>query len=358
MHITRVQIKNFRCFGALDISFISPIILIEGVNGAGKTSLLEALHYVCYLRSFRTHTPQELVQFGKDNFFIKLTLHPSDSLDPYDLQVGFSNKKRLVKINNKVITSYKELLPHYRIVTLTEDDLALVKEGPEVRRLFIDQAIAFDVVDFAHTIKKCRDIVEQRMVLLKKNGSYDSYQLWTEQLWQISKVIQEQRTAALTHLEHQVSIVIKKYFDDSFTIQLKYMPKKPLLDSFDDFIASNPYLYQNEQRMQRSLFGAHLDDFAINFKDTYSKNFASRGQQKLIVLLIKIAQIRLLSCQNKPVILLLDDFMTDFDTNKAQLLINLLADLGIQLIFTIPTADSFLQKELAKRQAYQLKLTA
>ena len=71
VRITNLQIKNFRCFGSLDLAFDNPITLIEGINGTGKTSLLEALHYLCYLRSFRTHLPQELVQFGHDNFFIK-----------------------------------------------------------------------------------------------------------------------------------------------------------------------------------------------------------------------------------------------------------------------------------------------
>ena len=108
------------------------------------------MHYLCYLRSFRTHLPQELVQFGQDNFFIKARLENGNAADGYDLQVGFSNKKRLVKVNNKSIASYKELLDYYRIVTITEDDLGLIKDGPEERRLFIDQAIMLADPEFLH----------------------------------------------------------------------------------------------------------------------------------------------------------------------------------------------------------------
>ena len=357
MRITHVQIKNFRCFGSLDLDFNNPIILIEGLNGAGKTSLLEALHYLCYLRSFRTHLPQELVQFGHDNFFIKAHLqNGAPSIDECDLQVGFSNKKRLVKLNNKSISSYKELLDFYRIVTLTEDDLSLIKDGPEVRRLFIDQAIMLSNPDFVSIGKRCRDIVENRNALLKRGGSHDSYLLWTEQLWEITRSINQARTIALEQLSKDIAELIQAYFSNEFTISLIYTPKKQPHSSCAAFLQANPHLYHDEQRFGRSLFGAHLDDFVIQFKDTKSKNFASRGQQKLIIVLLKAAQVRLLGSQKCPVILLLDDFMTDFDQGKAKILLSLLGDLRVQLIFTIPTPQGFLHQELLNRGGQLVKI--
>jgi DNA replication and repair protein RecF len=357
VRIANIQIKNFRCFDSLDLSFESHLILIVGINGAGKTSLLEALHYLCYMRSFRTHLPQELVQFGYENFFIKARLESSQEIDSYDLQVGFSNKKRLVKVNNKSIASYKELLDYYRIVTLTEDDLALIKDGPEGRRLFIDQAIILHNADFVITSKKCRDIVENRNALLKRGGSLESYLLWSGQLWDITQTIQAARIMALTQLEQEVRELIQIYFDNQLSITFKYTPKKAPLNSWDAFFAANPTLYTDEQRFCRSIFGAHLDDFTIQFQEVKSKNFASRGQQKLIIVLLKAAQIKLLAKQQRPAILLLDDFMTDFDQARSQILIKLLVDLKIQLIFTIPTFDSYLEKELIKQGAIPVKLT-
>ena len=68
--LTTIQVKNFRCFERLSLDFTSPLVIIEGINGIGKTSLLEALYYACYLRSFRTYSPKEMVRFGQENFFI------------------------------------------------------------------------------------------------------------------------------------------------------------------------------------------------------------------------------------------------------------------------------------------------
>ena len=349
MRITQLQLKSFRCFDLLNLSFDAPLMVIEGANGVGKTSLLEAFHFLCYLRSFRTHLPQELMKFGHESFFIKAMLE--DEHDTNELQVGFNNKKRLVKVNNKSVASYKELLHYYRIVTLTEDDLALIKEGPELRRLFIDQVITLLDADFITILKKCRDITTQRNALLKNGGSLDSYTLWTDQLWHTTFLIQEKRIAALNALEHGIRELVQEYFKDIFRITFTYTPKKSLLSSIDEFRNANVYLYHNEQRFGRSLFGAHLDDFTINFQDTLCKQYASRGQQKLIIVLLKAAQILLLKKKGLPAIFLLDDFITDFDEQKAQILLTLLQNLGIQLIFTIPSllGQGFLQKELRAR---------
>src|SRR5471030_434878 len=110
LQLTTIQIKHFRCFAGTTIAFDSPIVLVEGNNGSGKTSLLEALHYLCYLRSFRTHTPRDLIQAGADGFFIKASFDQQINQQSFthNVQVGFSGKKRLVKMNEQSVSSYKE----------------------------------------------------------------------------------------------------------------------------------------------------------------------------------------------------------------------------------------------------------
>lgn len=357
MRITHIQLKNFRCFTNFELELDHPIILIEGLNGTGKTSLLEALHYICYLRSFRTYSPQELVQFGSDTFFIKTRVNAALN-ESYDLQVGFGNKKRLVKINDKAVSTYKELLDYYRIITLNEDDLLLIKEGPDLRRLFIDQAIVLSNPEHAAASRRVRDIIDNRNALLKKGGSYESYQLWSEQLWQLSVRISSVRMHALDILEKEIKALIASYFNNSFEIQFTYQPKKQYQSSFEEFMDKNPNLYHDEMRFGRSLFGSHLDDFSIRFKEVSSRNFASRGQQKLIILLLKAAQVKSLQALKGQCVLLLDDFMTDFDHDKVRHLITLLTDLGIQLIFTVPALQGVLHEELIAHGAHLAKVSA
>lgn len=360
MQLKSITIKNFRCFADLTLNFDNKFVLISGNNGTGKTSLLEAIHYLCYLRSFRTHSPRELVRFEQDHFFIKASC--VNNSEENQIQVGFTGKNRLVKINTKAISSYKELLDHYRVITLTEDDLNLIKDGPEIRRSFIDQQLVLYEPSFMEIIRKFRLVLNNRNSLLKSgraSSQRDSHNLWTEQLWNLSCIIQHKRMSILAELEDKVNKFASDYFGKEITIGLRYRPKK--MDrpykTFEEFDKHFTPFYQEEIRYGRSLFGAHLDDFVINFKDKKSRLFASRGQQKLIVSLLKIAQVTFLASRRGPSLFLLDDFMTDLDENRAQLFLPILDNLEGQVFFTSPLKKGHMDSLLSQKGAQKVLLT-
>jgi len=358
--LTEIQIKNFRCFSQISLELKGPLVLIQGVNGSGKTSLLEALHYLCFLRSFRTHSPRDLIHFGSEGFFIKAQIDDAQSAS-HEIQVGFAGKKRLVKINQKAISSYKELMDYYRIVTITEDDLHLISSGPEIRRAFIDQALLLDDPEFIQIMRNYKHIVDSRNALLAQGRiNLESYTLWTDQLWATSRILQERRIAMLGQLQDITNQMLAENFNDPLSVAFAYSPKKvgPEVDEIE-FKAMQPGLYAEETRFARSLFGAHLDDFVIKFQDKKSKVFASRGQQKLIVLLMKVAQMKHIGGNKggNSTIFLLDDFMTDFDPGRAHTLLDILCGLENQLIFTSPIDRGSFEDKLSDRGAYQVKLT-
>lgn len=359
MNITQIVLKNFRCFESLQISLDSPIVMIQGLNGMGKTSLLEALHYACYLRSFRTYVPSELTRNGAASFFIKLAIAGPALPQENEIQIGFSGKRRLVKINQQTIVSYKQLLEYYKVITLTEDDLALIQDGPEVRRALIDHYGVILDPDYLVQVKRLKHVVESRNAVLKSHAySRDSYAFWSEELWNVTRSIRDTRRAMLEHLEKKISNLVQKYVSEQMTIAFEYKPKKELENSFVDFENANPQLAAEEGVMKRSLFGAHLDDFHIQFQDKKSRVFASRGQQKMIVMLFKIAQIQtLMEKYAIAPIFLLDDFMTDFDPIKGGVLMDLLKTLGCQLIFTSPSDQGWLSEKLASFGSQQVSIS-
>ena len=128
-------------------------------------------------------------------------------------------------------------------------------------------------------------------------------------------------------------------------------------ETFEEFDKHFTPFYQEEIRYGRSLFGAHLDDFVINFKDKKSRLFASRGQQKLIVSLLKIAQVTFLASRRGPSLFLLDDFMTDLDENRAQLFLPILDNLEGQVFFTSPLKKGHMDSLLSQKGAQKVLLT-
>ncbi len=360
LQVTQIQIKDFRCFENLTLELEGPLIIIEGDNGSGKTSLLEALYYGCYLRSFRTSSPKELIRFGSNNFFIKMTVRNqvSERTFAHDIQVGFSRGKRVVKVDQKPIESYKELMDHYRIISLTEDDMQLVKGAPQERRSFIDQAVLLENPEYGAKFRAFRAVVDHRNALYYSHKySPDTIAIFTEQLWEKSREIQQARESALHTLATEVQDLITNYLGGSLSLTFTYAPKKELHDTFESFMTANPDLYETERRFGRSLFGAHLDDFTITFADSNSRAYASRGQQKLIVLLMKIALTRRITQLRGPVVFFLDDFMTDFDHDRAFILLEILLGLQIQLIFTSPIRSGAFFERLLSMGAQAIPLT-
>lgn len=357
MQIGALELRNFRCFPVLELEINSPLVLISGTNGSGKTSLLEALHYACYLRSFRTHVPRELLLFDQATFFIKVAMHAADF--EHELQVGFSAKKKLVKIDHKPISSYKELIDYYRTITLTEDDLLLIKGGPDERRLFIDQAIMLHDPHYINQLRILKNYVQQRTALLHRPQQVvdDSYVLWTKQLFEQSQVIQKKRIPLLLNLQQRVNILLES-FKSAASVQLRYHAKKNSIDcQWDDWFAQHEHqLPAQEYALKRSLFGAHVDDIEIYFKGYQAKNFASRGQQKLILMLLKLAQLQELQVLKGDALLLLDDFMNDFDKPTAQKLIGLIKELCPQVIFTCPLEVGYSEQLLMDEGCQKIEL--
>lgn len=441
MFIKKISIKNFRCFKDFQTSFNcsnnhdkscnKSVILITGENGTGKTSLFEAIHYICYMKSFRTANPKDMlaIQDGKvidyssnikndlnsindvfqaatgnstfagESFFIKAEFCDNYGQDN-ELQVGFSKEKRLVKLNQKNINSFEQLFEAYRVITLTEDDMEIIKGGPEKRRDFLDHAIMLFDSTYIEKMREYRKILQNRNTLLQncdqnyenKRMNKDVYDLWTEQLWNKSIVIQEIRENLLKKYEKTINNILGNIFGpviseingqtsaktgeqidslqnmainnsalsdnlDQISVSLEYTPRKiDLGESFDGFLARNKDLMNQEIRFGRSLFGPHLDDFLIKFQCKKSRNYASRGQQKLLVLMLKVAQILDLKEKRGSAIFLLDDFMTDFDPKRGEILLDFLISLNIQLIFTSPKEGGVFEQKLHQIGAHIISL--
>lgn len=324
MFISSMIVRNFRCFERIQLSFDAPIVLIEGANGSGKTSLIEALSFACHMRSFRTHIPRELIHFGAEGSSIQVG-GTSFEAEPWEIKLTILPHKKTVLANGVPATSYRQLFDLYRVLVLSVNDIDLVAGAPEERRLFIDQGILLKDPAYGEQIKTLRRIIKQRGALLARGASLDraTYDVWTDQLEHVSKIIRERRVEYLAALEQSTALLIQTFLGDKApAIQLTYAPHQ------EDTVR-----YEDEVRAKRSLRGAHLDDLVLLWEGKPARRFSSRGQQKLLVTLLKCAQRELLAV---PCILFVDDFMTDFDEDKSNTLLALLCKPEHQTIFTSP----------------------
>ncbi len=356
MYIKKLTLKNFRCFTDRQFDLDGQFVFVQGNNGIGKTTILEALHYGSNLRSFRTMQQNDLITFGERYFFLSIDVESHD-LERTTINVGYSAEEgRQVKLNAQPIQTHKELAQQIRVITLTAEDIQLVSGYPEKRRSFMQHSLMLDDQAHVQLTKKFQVILDQRnskLFTLKKQGyqgelarrslgvGWDELLIWTEALWRETITIQEKSIKALAFLEKQVNSFLTSYFQKSeqgLKIALNYNAKQVSTDEqWETFkVRYEKELVFAELATGRSGFGVHLDDFTITFQQQKARGFASRGQQKLIVFLLKIAQMQQIINQGLKAILLLDDFLTDFDANRIHECFTLLASMPFQVIITNP----------------------
>lgn len=329
MSIERIELKNFRCFGHATFDFDQNIILIQGNNGTGKTSLLEALYYLSTLRSFRTHIPKELIAFEKDSFFINA------SIDQQKLTVGSTGAKKLVKINEKNVESYQDVRVLLRMIILAEHEVELVAGGPEKRRLFLDHALTLCDSNYIVLAKRYKQALEQRNALFyRSHYSEQEFEIWTQKLWGLSCEIVVARQYYLEQLREVIATTVPSALKGlMITYQTRYIVPT---ESFEDFLVKMAPVFAKERYYKRSLFGMHLDDLIFILDGKPVRLYSSRGQQKYIVALVKLAQAQHLAQKIGSVVFLLDDFATDFDSNLLADIITQAQRIAQQLIFTSP----------------------
>lgn len=327
--LSTITVRNFRCFGNESFNFDAPTVIIIGENGTGKTSLLEAIFYATSLRSFKTRTPRDCIAWENDGLLIGLagntTMHES-----WDLRVCVTmNGERTVKLNGKMVHSWHEIVEQCRSITISEEDLSLVGGAPEDRRRFIDHIISLENPEYLKRLVVLRRIVRQKNALLASGRcTLDTFASWTSQLNELSTQIREARKIFISQLQVTINEQVTRHrIAPRVDISLTYKGE----NSAENLSVEE--LFLRESTTHRTLAGAHLDDLNITYNGKSARQFASRGQQKLIAFLLKTSAIKLLS---QPALILVDDFMTDFDEKNAAILLELAQNLGGQLIITAP----------------------
>ncbi len=363
MFLTKLELQQFRCFLDKTLHFSSPITLITGNNGVGKTSIVEAINYLCYFKSFRSHSVTDLMYHNSDSFFLRgqFTIEQDPEMS-HLIQVGYAQKKKLIKLDLKNVTSFKETFPYFKVIALTEDDIDLIKGYPAGRRAFADQAVLFSKPETLDMYKDFKHILQSRNALLAASAfkSFDKleFDVWSEKLWTTSRDIAHYRQAELKIIQKAINELLAQYFDGVYEVEIQYDGKWAVVgDSFEDFLRKTSHLARQELILKRSLYGAHLDDLIFHIKGTKARMFASRGQQKLVSLLCKLALITISDKEASLPLILVDDFISDFDKIRLKNLINFFLSCKNQIIITSPFCDFELESLIAKAHPDVISIT-
>ena len=325
MVIKRFKAENFRNIKSCDIEFDKGVNLLYGNNAQGKTNAVEGIYVFARGKSFRASEDKELIKFGEEGF--RIYIEYEDKNGPSTLEYALFGRERRRKKNGYKIEKIKEMIGSFKAVLFYPDDLGLVKDSPEERRSFLNVAISqcYDVyISYYQNYKKA---LENRNCLLKlaSKGHYvDENELvsWSYYMAEYASYIYLMRKEYLERLNIHVRRIMNEISDGNEKTELYYKSdiEEPLDDinkikeEYKRILTSE---IEREKIVGSSLYGVHRDDIVININTKSARLFASQGQQRSIVLALKLGEgeVNKEICGEYPVFLF-DDVLSELDEKR------------------------------------------
>lgn len=330
--IKQISLYHFKNYDQQTFSFDNDIVCLIGKNGVGKTSILDAIYYLCFTKSYFVSNDLHCIKNGTKGMFVKGIFE-----DEIEIKcVIRENNKKEFSCDEEVYTKLSNHIGKYSCVMIAPDDTQLITEGSELRRKFIDGLIAQIDSDYLLNLTLYSKTLLQRNAYLKNckgvlPTDLSLLNLYNEQLNLYSKPIVEQRIIFTQKLILEAKKIYHEIADDIENIEIDYESKlkeNTLLDLLNQNIFKDIVT-------ARTIYGIHKDDIVFKMNGMPLKQVASQGQRKSFLFALKLAQYNLIinNLHQKPM-LLLDDIFEKLDIDRSERLIKYVVQLGTQVFIT------------------------
>ena len=343
MLIEKIELSNVRIFEKYSCDFKPGINLIYGENGRGKTTILEAIHYLSLGKSFKPGLKKNTIRKGEKGFQIRGKI-----IDQYKkskfIGVNISDDKQKVTVDNSSLNSIVELVGLLPVVIMSPEDVNILDGGGSIRRSFFDRI--FSIVDrrYLLQLKEYKRILKQRRIVLLNNDS-KSLNIWTEKLAESAISLWSKRAKYI----QQYSDIFDTCWNSEFSELLSEMRyETKATETTEDFLKAVEGLQKQEMLRKSNLFGPHKDDFTFYYNGLPVKHFASQGEKKTVLTAIKHAESLFFQnyLKTSP-LLLLDDLFAKLDNTRGLRTIKLL---GSQFQTIITSTDQNVSELIDEHQ--------
>ena len=329
MQIEELKLKNFRNYKELALSPHPGVNLFFGRNGSGKTNLLEAIHYCSLGRSHRTSNDATVVKSGEA--FALSAVSIRNMLGQREIAVRFhpdEAQKKTILIDQKKIAKFSDMMGCLRCVIFSPEDLGLIKEGPSLRRRYLDMMISQISRPYFIALQQYRAGMDQRNAVirnLRANGTGDLSILsaFEETMAEPAAAIIRERRKIVSILSDIATETYQRISDTDEVFRLAYHSSvKEDSDIAETLCRLFRENREDDIRMGFTSAGPHRDDLVLTLNKNQMKQFASQGQIRTAALSMKLSQMKILKdLSGEEPVLLLDDVMSELDRKRRACLI-------------------------------------
>lgn len=331
MPLKRLSIQNLRNLDGVDISPSEQVNLIFGANGSGKTSILEAINILGLGRSFRSHKHKPLINYAHNSF----TVFGKVAAQGSEVPIGVSrqaNGDAIFKANGATVNSAAALASYFPIQIINSDSFLLLEGSPKIRRQFIDWLVFHVEPNFYQVWKDSQRCLKHRNSLLR-HDRIDRFELatWDQELVSVTEKIHRYREECTAHFQSTFNDLISEFISlDGLT-----------LDYFRGWDRGTEYAevlvgaFDRDRHQGFTRMGSHRADLRISINGQNAADILSRGQQKLLVCALKIAQGCVFAkMTGRKCIYLIDDLPAELDEQHRKLLAYWLNTMNTQVFVT------------------------
>ncbi len=357
LNISSISLIQFKNYFSQEFTFSERIIGICGKNGKGKTNLLDAIHYLCFTKSYFTRQDSLVAQHGLQGF--RLEGHFSvNGKEDKAVCILRENGKKEFSVNDELYNRFSKHIGRYPCVVIAPDDVQLIIGGSEERRKFVDTLLSQLDPAYLQSLINYTKILQQRNSFLKNyneafgNKDLSVLDVLDEQLITEGEVIAKKRKEFLLHFLPEVKNLYNEIAQHYEPISLIY-ESELIQNNLQELLQYNR---QKDLLIQRTTAGIHKDDLVFNMGQQTFKSVASQGQRKSLLFALKLAEVEVIKKEKRlSPILLLDDVFEKLDDERIGNLLNRVASDEHAQIFITDTNCERLEKQLEKLETgYQL----
>ena len=340
MKIKRFKAEDFRNIERCDIEFTDGVNLIYGGNALGKTNVIEGIYLFSRGKSFRSAQEKDMVRYDTQGFRVAIDYESLDG--ECSLEYASFGREKRRKRNGYPVKSVKEMIEGFKAILFHPDNLSLVKGGPEERRAFLNVAAAQYYPAYISDYTRFQTALDNRNALLKtaSKGQYvDDAELiaWSESMAEYASYIYRTRIEYLKKLEVYVRVIGLKISDGNEQISFEYKSdieneadRECVEREYREILTSN---LEKEKIVGSSLYGPQRDDIIIRINGQPTRGFASQGQQRSIVLSMKLGEGEVIrDTFGEYPVFLLDEMLSELDEKRRKFVLDSLD--GKQTIIT------------------------
>ena len=343
MFVSRLELSDFRNYARLELDLTEGVTAIIGANGQGKTSLTEALSYLATLKSFRGVPTEAMIRTGADAAIVRATIvHPDGRELLVEAELSRVGRNK-AQVNRQRLTKSRDLLGVVRTTVFSPEDLGLVKESPEVRRTFLDDALVAVSPKLDQLCGEVDRVLRQRNALLKQAGGRvtpdieTTLDVWDERFVECGTALGNERAQMVATIQPLVQRAYEDLAERNTPLELSYDPQWRR-----DGLGASLAAHRNDDiRRGTSTVGPHRDDLDMSLNGLPARTHASQGEQRTLALALRLAVHRLVTeVTAGPPVLILDDVLSELDPQRAAALLGHFPE-GQVLITTagvLPTA--------------------